>query len=168
MNHLKKSMVVIVSLIILNGYAIGQSELPNSGMGLSASYQNNQLDVLIPIWFSDSFVLSPSLGVVYVAGNETVIQFSLSPKFYLQKKKVSPFISLRTGVLASLPEDSDSVFDWIVGIAGGGEYFIDQYFSIGIEAQINASISDNNSAKFGNPGGTNINTATAIFATVYF
>ena len=42
------------------------------------------------------------------------------------------------------------------------------YFSIGVEGQVNAAISDDASSRFGNPGGTNINTATAVLAAFYF
>ncbi|MCK4462246.1 MAG: hypothetical protein KAW46_10605 [candidate division Zixibacteria bacterium] len=42
------------------------------------------------------------------------------------------------------------------------------HFSVGVEAQVNAVFSDEHSYLFGNPNGTNINTAAAVMATFYF
>jgi len=56
----------------------------------------------------------------------------------------------------------------LAGLNFGGEYYISEHFSVGIEAQGNLTKSDKNSGRFGNPGGVNINLATMIFATMYF
>ena len=64
--------------------------------------------------------------------------------------------------------DNDTKVDIILGIAFGAEYFLDEHFSIGVEAQGNLTQSDEKSIRFGNPDGTNFNTATMITATVYF
>ena len=58
--------------------------------------------------------------------------------------------------------------DIIGGVALGGEYFLSDHFSFGVEAQANVTRSDNQSFRFGNPGGLTLNTATAVLATVYF
>lgn len=55
-----------------------------------------------------------------------------------------------------------------IGIGVGGEYFLGDKFSVGVEAQLNATHSSKTSSRFGNPGGWNINTASAVLATVYF
>ena len=39
---------------------------------------------------------------------------------------------------------------------------------IAVEAQVNVTVSSEDSFRFGNPGGTNINTPTGIFAAFYF
>jgi hypothetical protein len=46
--------------------------------------------------------------------------------------------------------------------------FFDPHFSIGVEAQMNVRSSDNDSSRFGNPGGTNFNTGSAVTANIYF
>lgn len=68
----------------------------------------------------------------------------------------------------AIPDDGDPITDYIVGLLGGGEYFFSANFSVGIEGQLNISISDENSSRFSNPKGTNVNTASVIFATIYF
>lgn len=55
-----------------------------------------------------------------------------------------------------------------MGGAVGAEAFLVPSFSLGVEAQLNATFSDDNSARFGNPGNLNLNTAAAVTATVYF
>ncbi len=50
----------------------------------------------------------------------------------------------------------------------GGEYFFSSSFSVGIEAQLNLTFSDKNSVRFANPGGTNLNTGSVIYASIYF
>lgn len=159
---------VIFSLLFSFNFSLGQTELPESGIGLSASYQDNHLDIQMPIWLSNKISLAPAFGVVYVEGEETAILFGLFPRFYLKKAKVSPYLGFRIGFVYSKPENTDSTFDGLLGICAGGEYFLDKHFSIGIEAQLNASKSDENSLTFGNPGGINLNTATSFFATIYF
>ncbi len=47
-------------------------------------------------------------------------------------------------------------------------YFLAESFSLGVEAQLNVSLSGDGSTRFGNPGGTNINSAMGVFAAVYF
>jgi hypothetical protein len=60
------------------------------------------------------------------------------------------------------------VQDFLAGPFFGGEYFLSKRFSVGVEAQIVLAFSDKRSARFGNPGKTNVNTATVAGATVYF
>jgi hypothetical protein len=58
--------------------------------------------------------------------------------------------------------------DILGGLAFGGEYFLTDNFSFGVEAQGNLTKSDENSFRFGNPGKINFNTGTMISATIYF
>jgi hypothetical protein len=53
-------------------------------------------------------------------------------------------------------------------VAFGAEYFLSDSFSFGVEAQGNLTKSDENSSRFGNPGGVNFNTGAMVSATVYF
>ncbi|MEA1987436.1 MAG: hypothetical protein U9N76_08115 [Candidatus Marinimicrobia bacterium] len=46
--------------------------------------------------------------------------------------------------------------------------FFDKNISIGIEAQGNATFSDKESTRFGNPGGISFNTGTVIIGSIYF
>ena len=137
--------------------------------GVSASIQENQFDILFPIWTGVNNVIAPSIGAMYIEDSGTDLRLGLLDRIYFNATKtIKPFLGLRAGILLSLPKGNDNATDYIIGLLGGGEYFFSKNFSVGVEAQLNMSISDDNSSRFGNPGGINVNTATAIFATIFF
>ena len=137
-------------------------------MGISASLQSGQFDILVPVWATNTFSIAPALGLLWAEDGGTDFRFALVPRFYFRKDKVAPFIGGRVGVLVSNPKGGTNATDWIVGLSGGGEYFLDDHFSLGIESQLNLSISDKTSNRFGNPGRLTLNTAAAAYATFYF
>lgn len=167
--QLKKICFILVILtLVINNISSAQETDTIPKYGLSASFQDSQFDIVIPFWISSTFKLSPAVSFISVsdAGRDYSIGFILNK--YLKKSKVSPFIGLRGGLLIASPDQGDSVTDSVIGVSFGGEYFIDNFFSFGLEAQLNASISDNKSTRFGNPGGSIINTSMAIFGSIYF
>ncbi|MFB0517285.1 MAG: hypothetical protein ACETWG_11880 [Candidatus Neomarinimicrobiota bacterium] len=90
-------------------------------------------------------------------------------RFYRRpRQSVYPYLRIGLGVLGLDPESGDATTDLLVGLAYGGEYFLAKRFSLGIEAQLTFTKSDEESARFGNPGGLNANTATQIYATLYW
>lgn len=160
----------IIALIFCTTVLNAQEKETTTGqrLGLTAALQNSQMDIMLPIFLADEVALAPSVGFSSVGDKFSDFGLGLGGRFYVNRGRVSPFVSVRFGVLISSPKDSDSMTDIVTGLGGGGEYFISRYFSLGVEAQLNISKSSENSNRFGNPGGTNLNTASAIFATVYF
>ena len=173
-----KYQVQILILIFLLGIGTAYSQDTTNGnsFGISALVQDSQFDILFPLFLSESAVLAPALGLIYASEVGSDISLGLVGRFYLNKKVVRPFLGGRAGAIFFSPASSDddggvdpeSTTDFLVGFLAGGEYFLNESFSFGVEAQLNATISDENSSRFGNPGGTNINTGAAVFATVYF
>ncbi len=156
----------MILLVLSCGHA---QEAQRSGLvGMSASFQGGQFDILVPIWVSDQVSLAPAVGIIWNEDNGSDIHLGVAPRFFLTKGKVAPYIGGRAGVLIGSPSNGESTKDWIVGLTGGGEYFIDEHFSVGVESQLTFTFSDVNSTRFGNPGKTNLNTGAAVFATVYF
>jgi hypothetical protein len=142
-------------------------------VGLSASIQDNSFGILIPIWFSNHFMLAPSFSVKSAQDIGTDFGVGVVPRFYFRKEKLSPYIGLKAGALISSPSSKNStntetVVDFATGIAFGAEYFLSDNFSFGVEAQGNLTKSAGNSDRFGNPGGINFNTGTMFLATIYF
>lgn len=137
-------------------------------VGLSAALQANQFDILLPLWLGNTFSIAPAVGFTLVKDGGTDIRLALVPRFYFFREKFAPYIGGRVGVMLAAPDGGESTTDILAGLSGGGEYFLDEHFSLGVEAQINAFIADDNSARFGSLGGTRIGTAAAVFATVYF
>jgi hypothetical protein len=161
-------MIRAIYLVLFFSIISFAQQLPESGTGLSASYQENHFDIQIPIWFSPTFTLAPTLGFIKTGGGGSDFQIGVIPRVYFKKEKLSPFVGGRFAALVYSPKEGDSITDYLIGFSAGGEYFVDKNFSFGIEAQLNLSMSDDNSFRYSNPGETNINTATALFATLYF
>jgi hypothetical protein len=160
----------IIFLCTLISTLTNAQETNNKSWGISAAIQESQLDFLFPIWVSSNIVMAPGIGLIDIGGAGTDLRFGLVDRIYLNTdENIQPFLGGRGGILLSITEDEDNtIIDYVFGLLGGGEYFFSNNFSVGIEAQLNFSISDNKSNRFGNPGGTNINTASVIFATIYF
>lgn len=157
----------VIMCIIFIGVINAQEN--KSTWGISAALQDTQLDIMFPIWAGTSYVIAPTIGVIHIGEIGTDLRIGLVNRIFLNTtEKIKPFLGLRVGALFSMPDEGDSVIDYIVGFLGGGEYFFSDSFSVGVEAQLNMSISDEASGRFGNPGGINLNSATALFATVYF
>ena len=149
--------------------AVAQEQAAQRTLGLSASIQAGQLDVILPIWAGDRVVIAPAFNFAYVEDGGIDLGVGVVPRFYLRMDKIAPYVSARGGAFFNLPSGSgEDTIDWVVGLAFGGEYFFHPKFSVGVEAQANCAISDDLSDRFGNPGGLNLNTATAVLASIYF
>jgi hypothetical protein len=142
-------------------------------LGLSGSIQENQFGIMLPVWISNDIVLAPVFDLKYAESIGTDFNLGLVSKFYFKNEKVSPYFGLRVGTAINLPSHDNEVetgnkIDLIGGPAFGAEYFFDEHFSFGIELQGNLTKSDEYSYRFGNPDGLNFNTATMIYASIYF
>lgn len=142
-------------------------------IGLSGSIQGNQFGIMLPVWLSNNLVLAPAFDLKYGESIGTDFSMGLVSKFYFKTEKVSPYFGLRGGTAINIPSpdnevDTSNKIDLIGGPAFGAEYFLDNHFSFGIELQGNVTKSDEHSYRFGNPDGLNFNTATMIYASIYF
>jgi hypothetical protein len=148
--------------------AFAEEDKGGSKVGLTASLQNSQLEILVPIWVNEQFVLTPAIGVSHVSDYLTDFGFGMVFRHNLRVGEAVPYIGIRWGALLASPEEGDGTFDMVFGPLVGGEYFLRDKLSVGVEAQLNIAQSDENSYRFNNPDGTNINLATAVMATFYF
>ena len=164
---MKKVVIAIIGLIILGATTWANEPNAERGMGMGASFQGEQSDILLQFSLSESISFGPYFRYVYGEDLGTDLGLGILGKFYLNNKKVSPFICATVGFLHASPDNGDSVTDIILGGGFGMDYFIDSNISIGIYAMLNATKSDENSSRFGNPGGIMINTSTALTAFIY-
>ena len=169
----KSLFFCIVALeIVSTGIAFAQDSTQAAPViGLTASLQSSQLDMLMPIWVNNNISIAPMLGLAWEDGSGADLHLGIEPRLYLNRNRVSPYIGLQAGMFDVIPASGtgiSSTKDWLLGLAFGGEYFVDEHFSVGVESQGNFTFSDPKSTRFGNPGKTNFNTAAAVFATVYF
>jgi len=165
-----KIILLITVLSLLTKLTYSQDKML---VGLSATLQSSQFGIMVPMWLAKRFVIAPSFETKFVEKVGADISIGLVPRFYLNDEQLSPYFGLKIGTIINIPSsnneiDTDKKFDFIGGLAFGAEYFFNDNFSMGVEAQGNFTKSDKNSNRFGNPDGINFNTATMIIATIYF
>jgi hypothetical protein len=164
-----KILKTLFVLCILQSVVLTQNNnLKENNFGISALISGGQLDIIFPIRVTSKTIVAPSLGYVFVGDLGSDYRIGAIARFYLSDNEVSPFIGFRGGAIFGSRIRTDNMTDGIVGLLGGAEYFINRSISAGVEAQVNATFSGTNSSRFGNPGKTNVNSATAIYATIYF
>ena len=161
-----KTIFTILTIFIISSFCYSQPQKNN--VGISGSIQNSQLDFLIPIFASDKVAIAPSIGIISISDQFTDLSVGALLRYYFTKNIVSPYIGLRFGAMILSPKGGDSQTDFILGPCFGGEYYFTQHFSAGLELQLNIAKSGENSLRYNNPNGTNIGTATAFYATIYF
>ena len=157
--------LVIVFVLISN---ITFSQTYERSSGISIGVQDLHLDFNIPVHLSQKTIIAPSFGIISNSSNSTDISFGASLKFYLSQQKMSSFFGGRLGGITLIPEKGSNILDFLIGGFFGGEYNIDKNFSISGELQLNLTVSDESSNRFGNPGGINLNTGTFLYLTFYF
>ncbi len=159
----------VLCLLALAATAVAQEPGARPGMiGLSASLQGSQQGIQLPVWVSEQVVLAPSIAVLSASDIGTDLSLGALLRFNLDTGRAVPYLGLRAAILMYSPDEGDSTTDVVFGPAVGGEYFLGDRLSVGVEAQLNVAMSDEASSRFGNPDGTNINTATAVQASFYF
>lgn len=167
-----KKLICIAFLVYSFSSTISIAQVKRD-MGLSASIQGNQYGIIVPFWLGEKFVIAPEIAISAAQKLGTDIEISLSPRFYIKNEKLCPYYGFKFGTLifnnsSSSPSTTSSAVDLTGGILFGVEYFLTEVFSVSVEAQGVITKSDRNSNRFGNPGGVNFNTATALTATIYF
>lgn len=160
------SVATLVLLLSTKGSA--DESVWRTKIGVSAAIQNSQMDIVLPIWLNADAVLAPSFGMTSIGDKATDTRIIGMLRVNLKKGTAVPYVGFRGGVLTVSPKGGESVSDVIFGPAFGGEYFFNEHFSAGVEAQLNIVKSGKESSRFGNPGRTNMNTATAALVTFYF
>lgn len=166
---MSKMRKIIILFFMLFWFGLSYSQ--GRKIGLSATLQDNQFGINVPVWLTQQFVLAPAFDLRYVEGVATETGIAIAPRFYMNNKQVSPYLGFRLGAFFTNPAASESYnnkIDMLIGAAFGGEYFIANNFSAAIEAQGNFIQSDPGSESFGNQGRISFNTATAVSATIYF
>jgi hypothetical protein len=167
MMTMKKSLVGLVAALVLLSASAAFAQPGEGSFGIQASLQDNHTEIGLPIWGS-SFVVEPFLSFASVSDAGKDLGVGALFRFNLKQGDAVPYFGVRVAMLYFSPEEGDSVTDFVAGPALGGEYFLSPHFSLGVEAQVNIAISDEASSRFGNPDGTNINTASMATATFYF
>jgi len=160
--------MALVLFVVCTVHGVCQDSTTAGRLGISASLQSSQVDILLPLRVGASFSVAPALGFLWAENGGSDIRLGVVPRYYFRHDNVQPFVDARIDALINVPESGSRTTDWLVGVGGGGEYYLDAHFSLGVEAQLNLSISDANSPRFGDPGKKTLNTAASVFASFYF
>lgn len=175
----KIALVIFVSFISTYSFNQKETETPPK-WGLSAAVQNSSIGFQLPVWLGESIIIAPSLGAAYRDNFGWELQFGIAPRFFLNKNNLRPYLGFKVASIIDLPSkvnatdilgnpiDFENTIDLIGGLSFGGEYFFSNHFSIGLEIQANVIKSDENSLRFGNPGGINFNTGALALINIYF
>jgi len=166
----KKILLTLVTLLLATTVSNAQHK---GRVGLTGTIQTSQFGILLPIWLGEKIVLAPAFEFKFAQKVGTDFSIGLIPRFYFKSGKFCPYFGLKAGTAINIPSSDNQVnskttYDFIGGLTFGAEYFIVDFFSVGVEAQGNFTLSSKDSDRFGNPGGVNFNTGTMICATIYF
>ncbi|MDR8393872.1 hypothetical protein NC796_22150 [Aliifodinibius sp. S!AR15-10] len=150
---------LLFTLSVATGFAQNRPEVGD--VGLSASVQTNQTNLSVPIWASEQVVIAPVFGLVHEEENFTTVNVGIKPRFYRDLgNNFASYVGLQGLIQYTSPEFGDELTDIVIGATGGGEYFLDSHFSLGVEGQLNFLFRDNDENR--------VATGAAVTGTFYF
>src|SRR5699024_4058031 len=141
--------------------AYAQNRPDVGSVGITASLQSGQTNIKVPIWASERLVIGPVVGISHVDDNYTKFNVGINPRFYQSLgNDFATYIGVQGLLQHTSPENGSESSDFLLGASGGGEYFLDEHFSLCVEGQLNFLIKDSSNNAFA--------TAAAITGTFYF
>jgi|GEM_PF-1501539 len=173
------SCALAIAIIISCAVTAAAQETRAGRVGLSVAIQNDQLEILVPVWASERFVVRPALGVVDTSDIVSHVSASLMLRYNIQLGKAVPYVGARGAVIA-LSANDESLVDYAFGPVVGGEYFLGDRFSLSVEGHVNITlVHDSEVRYYYGPGEvdfyeitiagpTIVNTAALAMATFYF
>ena len=165
----KNILTLCITLITIMVAQITQAEERDmtGRIGFSSNFSST-VDITMPIGVKQNVVIGPSLSLITITNAGSELGVGVFLKSYLTNDQISPFILLRAGAMMAMPKYSDTVTDWLMGLGTGGDYFLHERFSVGIEVQANLYVAADGSVRFGTSNNLIFNTASVITAAVYF
>jgi len=170
----KRIVLLIITLFLSNGLA-GEAETGHGRFGLTASLTNAHLDIVVPIFVTETISIAPALSLASV--EEVRSDYSLGAlfRYHFSRDIYAPFVGLGLAAFTYSP-DEDTIYpgntekqtDLLISPHLGIERYFDQRFCIGISAQLNVIQADEYSYRLGYADKQVINTATSIYATLFF
>lgn len=161
MKKVTKLFLIIAALFVGTSTAWSQNRPDTGTVGLSAAVQTSQTNLRIPIWASDNIVIAPIIGITHQEDNFTSLNLGINPRFYQSLgDNIGTYIGVQGILQQTSVENGGDRSDFLLGATGGGEYFLDEHFSLGVEGQLNFLFEDN--------GPYSVSTGTALTGTFYF
>lgn len=168
MNRAHPILVILLALCLIGlTTAINAQTDFEKKIGMTVSIQSGQSGLQFPYWISQKVVLTPTLAYSSLTDNGSSLGLGLAIRFNQSTSNSVPYFGLRVGMDFRFPETGDTRTATVVGTMLGGEHFLDDHFSLGVEFQANVLFwkqvawPDDKSM-------TLINTGAAALATYYF
>jgi hypothetical protein len=176
---MKKLFFTTIALLFFTINIQAQTDDFKRTIGLSATIQQGDIGIMLPLWVSKKVMIAPVISAVVAGKVGSDYSFGIIPRYYFKNEKLAPFIGGRLGIAVlkilppppgfGLPTVAEPArLDYIAGLAFGADYFFVPQLSLGVEAQGNFTKSDEKSQRFGNPGNWNFNTGSMVTVSVYF
>jgi hypothetical protein len=161
MKLVAKLSLILVTLFFVTSIVYAQNRPDEGTVGLSASIQSSQTNLQLPIWLSENTSIAPIFGLNHQDDSFTSFNVGIAPRFYQNSGgDFASYIGARGLLQHTSPEVGDGTTDLLLGATGGGEYFLDEHFSMGVEGQLNLFLNDN--------GNNSLSTGAAIIGAYYF
>ena len=110
-------------------------------VGISAAVREDQTEIMFPIWTSGNSAVVPSFAISHEATVGTWYSLGLALRGYLGTGKAVPYIGLHGAAMVTNYDAYESSWtDVILGPVVGGEYFLADRFSLGVEARLDVTI----------------------------
>src|SRR5699024_9107932 len=128
--------IAVIGFATTTAYAQNRPDV--GSVGIMASLQSEQTNIKMPIWASERIVIAPVAGTSH--DDDIYIQFNVAIYPLCYPSLCNDFATI-IGVQGLLqhtsPEQGDNDSDFLLGASGGGEYILDEHFSLGVEGQLN-------------------------------
>jgi hypothetical protein len=161
MHNVTKLFSLCIAIFLITSTAFAQNRPTDSNFGITASLQGSQTNLQAPIWLNNNVTIAPVFGINHQQDSFTSINLGIVPRFYQETgSDFATYLGARGILQRTSPEVGEEDSDFLLGATGGGEYFLDSHFSLGVEAQLNFLINDN--------GGDRLSTGAAVMGTYYF
>lgn len=161
MQKATKNLFLILFCLVFTATAYSQNRPDEGSIGLSVEFQGDRTSLMLPYWTTEDIVIAPVFGLVHESDDFTAINIGVKPRFYRSLgNNFASYIGAQ-GILQYIsPEVGDELTNFLLGATGGGEYFLDEHFSLGVEGQLNFLIRDETENR--------LSTGAAISGTYYF
>lgn len=132
----------------------------NRSFGLAAYMQFSHLEFLVPIWVSPKLVVVPVIGAKNTENFGTQTRLGAILRIYQRMARLAPYFGVRALADMFKPNGGSMVTNIEAGVLYGGEFFINNHFSFGVEAHVIVYIPD--------VGPRMVSTQTLMLANIYF
>lgn len=161
MKKATQTLFLLLFCFLFTVTAFSQNRPDEGTIGLSASFQGNQTSLMLPIWASEDIVIAPVFGIVHEENNFTALNLGVKPRFYRSLgNDFASYFGFQGLLQYTSPEVGDDTTNFLIGANGGGEYFLNSHFSLGVEGQFNFLLRDSDDNR--------VATGAALTGTYYF